>query len=61
MNKALSKIEEIKHKYPNLRIGQIIASAIPRELEDVFYVTDAELLHHLEDFEQLLDRTIPKN
>jgi hypothetical protein len=55
--KVLGALTHIVHKYPHLRIGQIIRNAI--ENKDLFYLENDKMFDMLYDFELKLDQKIP--
>lgn len=50
--KTLYRLYQVWRRFPELRLGQLIENAlsVTDDAHDVFYVTDATLVKHLEAF-----------
>lgn len=48
-NKVLLLIERILTKYPDLRLGQIMASAGEKHYETTYYINDKDLYDNLRE------------
>lgn len=53
-------LQRLRHKYPDLRLTQLIGNAVPspeamRRGNDLYYVTDEDLLHWLRQYEAKID------
>ena len=53
--RALELLKHIQNKYPQLRLGQILAQAIDTS-HDLFYKSDRELEEELKKFLTLLEQ-----
>jgi len=53
-------LQRLRHKYPDLRLTQLIGNAVPppeatRRGNDLYYVTDEDLLGWLRQYEAKID------
>lgn len=59
MNDPLEILKRIKDRYPDLRIGQIIANALPSNFNsDPYHITDEALAKELIELETILSVSI---
>lgn len=53
---ALAILKRLKKRYPYLRVGQIIANALPSILKsDPYYITDEDLTFGLQNLETIIE------